>query len=167
MGDTVRNPVVDAVASAAAQNGAKAGIEAARQVNPHARSIRRLWSAFGVLAVLTVLALGGYVANRSANKATADCQGRLQRNQDAQNVAGAESRKLLRDAAMQQSTSETARAADVLTMLDPAAPPDVKAAAAADFGLQSTLIADAWRVYVTESARADEIRANNPTTFRC
>ena len=167
MTDDKTAAAVEAATTGAAQKGARAGIEAARQQTAHSRSIRRLWSAFGVLAVLTVLALGGYVANRSANKATADCQGRLQRNQDAQNVAGAESRKLLRAAAMQQSTSETARAADVLTMLDPAAPPDVKAAAAADFGLQSTLIADAWRVYVTESARADEIRANNPTTFRC
>lgn len=166
MAETVRNPAVDAVASAASALGARAGIEAAKQY-PHTKSFRRLWIAVAVLGVLTLLACGGYIANRSANNATVACQGQLQRNQDAQNVAGVDSRRLLRIAAQQLADSETAKAADIITMLDPAAAPEVRSAAAADFGRQSTLIADAWQGYVDESAKADEVRAANPTTFRC
>jgi hypothetical protein len=150
-----------------ANRAAAAGIDAGNAHAPHSRAIRWLSIGLAVLTVGTTLALLGYVANRSANNATVACQGQLQRNQDAQNVAGTESRRLLRVAAQVLADGAASQAADIDVMLDPNATDDAVTAAALDFKAQAGAISLAWQTYVDESAKADDIRAANPTTFRC
>lgn len=142
-------------------------IHAARRDLPHRRIIIALVVVAIILAVASVVSLVLGVRNLSTQNASMACQGQLQRNQDAQNVAGQESRLALRIASQALADAAADQAADLDAVLDPDAPAGARMAALADFQDQAVAISVAFQAYVDSSAAADEIRADNPTTFRC
>ena len=144
-----------------------AAVAHAEANSPYRKWIIASIVAAAVLSLIAVTALVLGVRNISAQNASVVCQGQLQRNQDAQNVVGQESRLALRVASQALADAAADQAADLDAVLDPDADQAARMAALADFQDQALAISVAFQAYVDSSAAADEIRADNPTTFRC
>lgn len=144
-----------------------AAVARAQANSPYRKWIIASIIAAAMLSLIAITAFALGVRNLSTQNASMACQGQLQRNQDAQNVAGRESRLALRIASQALADAAADQAADLDAVLDPDAPAGARMAALADFQDQAVAISVAFQAYVDSSAAADEIRADNPTTFRC
>ena len=144
-----------------------AAVAHAEANSPYRKWIIASIVAAAVLSLIAVTALVLGVRNISAQNASVACQGSLLENVSAQNAAGKDARAQLRTASQVLADATEAQSDDLDAVLNPDADQAARVAALADFQDQALAISVAFQAYVDSSAAADEIRADNPTTFRC